>query len=174
MSALKDLKIEYVLVNDLKSYDNNPKEHSKRQVLKIVRSIREFGFRNPLLIDKDNNIVAGHGRKLAAENMKLEKVPCFRVDDLSPEQIKAFRIADNAVARGDINEGLLIQELNELKDVNYDLENTGYDLTEIEDLLDDSGNSSDEAPKKTIQVTQKREITCPKCENKFKIDNKGG
>lgn len=84
-------------IDALKEYENNPRNNAAA-VDKVAESIREFGFNVPIIIDKDNVIVAGHTRKKAAKKLGIQKVPCVLVDHLTPEQVKAFRLADNRVA----------------------------------------------------------------------------
>ncbi|HAF2428650.1 TPA: nuclease, partial [Salmonella enterica] len=109
------LKIEYLLRGKLLRYAKNSRTHSDEQVDQIVNSIREFGFTNPVLIDEDNEIIAGHGRLTAAEVLEIEKLPVIRLTGLTPKQKKAYRIADNKLA---LNAGwdmqLLAEEVSEL------------------------------------------------------------
>lgn len=89
------MKIKNTLINDLKPYAHNPKTHPEEQVDKIARSIEEFGFLVPILIDADNSIIAGHGRLMAARKTGLMEIPTICVDHLTEAQIRAYRIADN-------------------------------------------------------------------------------
>ena len=82
----------------LKPYENNPRTHSEAQIDRLVRSLKEFGFTNPVLIDENLNVVAGHGRLLAAEILNLEKVPTISLEHLTEDQRKAYVIADNQLA----------------------------------------------------------------------------
>jgi len=91
------MKIEDIRVDELKPYENNPRKNDKA-VPKVMESIRKFGFKVPLVVDKDNVIVCGHTRYKASLKLKLETVPCIRADDLDEEQIRAFRIWDNKTA----------------------------------------------------------------------------
>jgi len=93
------MKIESIAVEKLIPYARNARKHSDEQVAQIAASIREFGFNNPVLIDKENGIVAGHGRVLAARKLELEKVPCVRLDHLSDSQRRAYIIADNRLLK---------------------------------------------------------------------------
>jgi hypothetical protein len=128
-------QIEYVATNYLIPYARNSRTHSDEQVAQIAASIKEFGFTNPVLIDDDNGIIAGHGRVMASQRLKLESVPCIRLSDLSEAQRKAYVIADNKLA---LNAGwddeMLKIELQELDDLGFDLELTGFTLEEIGDL----------------------------------------
>ena len=89
------MKIEQLSVSEIKPYEKNAKKHPPEQVEHIANSIREFGWQQPLVIDKNNVLVIGHGRLLAAKKLGLEDVPVVRADDLTEAQIKALRLADN-------------------------------------------------------------------------------
>lgn len=123
------MKIEQIKTSELVPYANNAKLHSDEQVKKIAASIKEFKFNNPVLIDKDNGIIAGHGRVLAAELLKLKEVPCIRLGHLTEAQKKAYILADNRL--GDIgggwNEELLKIELEGLKELDFNIDLTGFD-----------------------------------------------
>lgn len=121
-----ELKIEYLPVGSLKPYEKNAKKHPAEQVEHIANSIREFGFRQPLVIDKDNVLVIGHGRLLAAKELGLDTVPCVRTDDLTEEQIKALRLADNKTNESEWDFDLLDGELNDIFDI--DMEQFGFGL----------------------------------------------
>ncbi|EBJ4221242.1 ParB N-terminal domain-containing protein, partial [Salmonella enterica subsp. enterica serovar Birkenhead] len=130
------LKIEYLPRGKLLRYAKNSRTHSDEQVDQIVNSIREFGFTNPVLIDEDNEIIAGHGRLTAAEVLEIEKIPVIRLTGLTPKQKKAYRIADNKLA---LNAGwdmqLLAEEVSELVDSDFDIELLGFSDSEIDDML---------------------------------------
>lgn len=129
------LKIEYLPRGKLLRYAKNSRTHSDEQVDQIVNSIREFGFTNPVLIDEDNEIIAGHGRLTAAEVLEIEKIPVIRLTGLTPKQKKAYRIADNKLA---LNAGwdmqLLAEEVSELVDSDFDIELLGFSDSEIDDM----------------------------------------
>jgi DNA modification methylase len=127
--------IQYVEINKLIPYVNNARTHDDSQVTQIASSIREFGFNNPVLIDKDNGIIAGHGRVMAAKKLGLIEVPTITLDHLTEAQRKAYILADNRIA---LNSGwdneLLALELQEL-DTNIDLSLLGFDADELNALL---------------------------------------
>lgn len=131
-----DLNIVIKNINELIPYENNPRINDKA-VDYVVSSIKEFGFKVPIIIDKDNIIVAGHTRLKAAKKLGLETVPCIIAEDLSPNQIKAFRLADNKVSDYSIwDNKLLINELKELDNIF-----TGFNESEIfNDVLDENDN----------------------------------
>lgn len=108
------MEIEYVKVSDLKPYERNAKIHTAEQVDHIANSIREFGWKQPVVIDSDNVIVIGHGRVLAAKQLELEEVPCIRASDLTKEQIKALRIADNKTNESEWDSALLDLDMLDL------------------------------------------------------------
>ena len=132
------MKIEQIKTSELIPYARNSRTHDERQVGQIAGSIREFGFTNPILIDADNGIIAGHGRVMAAQTLSMDKVPCIKLDHLSEAQRKAYIIADNKLA---LNAGwddeLLALEITELQDMDFDLGLTGFSEEEIADLLVD-------------------------------------
>lgn len=127
---MENLKIEYLPVKQLHEYSRNAKKHPAEQVEHIANSIREFGFRQPLVIDKDNVLVIGHGRLLAAKKLGLDTVPCVRADDLTDEQIKALRLADNKTNESEWDFDLLGDELDDI--LKIDMSMFGFDA-ETED-----------------------------------------
>jgi ParB-like chromosome segregation protein Spo0J len=130
------MTIEHLKTSDLIPYARNAKKHDASQVAKLAGSIREFGFNNPVLIDKDNGIIAGHGRVLAAQSLALESVPCIRLGHLTDTQRRAYILADNRLAEigGGWDEEMLKLELADLKD-NLNLEDMGWNSAEIDKLL---------------------------------------
>ena len=118
-----------VLVKDLRPYERNAKQHSPEQVEKIAASIREFGFLSPILIDRDMNIIAGHGRALAAEHLGMKTVPAVYIDGLTDEQRRAYILADNRLTElGDWDMDLVNLELQDLAALNFDIDLTGFEL----------------------------------------------
>lgn len=132
-------KMEMVEIDKLVPYVNNARTHSKEQIMKLRSSLREFGFINPVIIDSQFNIIAGHGRVLAAKEEKMNKVPCILVDYLSEAQKKAYIIADNKMALdAGWDEELLRIEIEELEGMNFDLSLTGFDVSELDELFGSS------------------------------------
>ena len=131
------MKIEQCTPSDLIAYSNNSRTHSDDQVNQICASITEFGFTNPILIDDDNVIIAGHGRNTAAKQLKLDTVPCIRLSGLTDQQKKAYVIADNQLA---LNAGwdldLLKTEINELIVDEFNIDLLGFDDEFLDGLLD--------------------------------------
>jgi len=128
--------VEYVPVADLIPYARNARTHSDEQIAQIAGSIQEFGFNNPVLIDGQNSIIAGHGRVLAAGRLKLEQVPCIRLTHLTDIQKRAYILADNKLA---LNAGwdaeALSLELAELSQSDLDMTLMGFADYELDPLL---------------------------------------
>ena len=108
-------------IRDLKPYKNNAKKHPKEQVNRIAESIKEFGFTQPVLIDKNMEVVVGHGRILGAKQAGLKEVPTVMLEDLTEEQIKAYRLIDNKLNESDWDYMLLDQEVEELLQSDIDM-----------------------------------------------------
>ena len=138
--------LEHLSVESLIPYARNSRTHSEEQVAQLAGSIREFGFTNPVLIGADNDIIAGHGRVMAARKLGLEQVPCIRLGHLSETQKRAYIIADNKLA---LNAGwddeLLSLELSDLRSENFDLNLIGFDLKKIETQLNPAEKAGDVA-----------------------------
>jgi hypothetical protein len=130
------VKLEHLQLDALIPFAKNSRTHSADQVAQIAASIKEFGFTNPVLIDADGGIIAGHGRVMAARKLKLKEVPCIRLGHLTDAQKRAYVIADNKLA---LNAGwddeMLKLELGDLKELNFDLSLTGFSTDEINALL---------------------------------------
>lgn len=138
-TSVKEFKL--VNVELLVPYANNARTHSKEQIKKIQSSLREFGFINPLIIDREHNVLAGHGRLAAAKAEGYKEVPCVFVEDLTEAQKKAYILADNRMALdAGWDEELLAVELEGLSDLGFDLSLTGFDEKELSNLF-----KSDEA-----------------------------
>jgi ParB-like chromosome segregation protein Spo0J len=129
-------QVEQIPVCDLIPYARNARTHSEQQVAQIAGSIQEFGFCNPVLIDGQNSIIAGHGRVLAAQRLKLDTVPCIRLTHLSDAQRRAYILADNRIA---LNSGwdseMLANELKDLLNQDFDVALLGFADYEIDPLL---------------------------------------
>ena len=145
--ALAD-RIELWPIDRLRPYERNPRTHSEAQVDQIAASMVEFGWTNPILVDENAGILAGHGRLLAARKLGLAEVPVIRFEHLSEAQKRAYLIADNQLAlQAGWDEALLAEELAWLRDERFDLDLVGFDATELERLLAiaDGETASDEA-----------------------------
>jgi DNA modification methylase len=129
------LNIVYRRIDELKPDPANPRRHTKKQIRKIADSIRTFGFNVPVLIDRENNVVAGHGRLLACGELGWTEVPTLCLDHLTPAQARAFRIADNRLTEiSEWDDRLLAEQLNELSllGVDFNVEVTGFEMGEID------------------------------------------
>jgi DNA modification methylase len=151
-----NLSIAYRPIIDLKPDPKNPRSHSPKQVRQIGKSIRQFGFVAPVLVDRHDNVVAGHGRLLAAGQLGLSVVPAICLDHLTPAQAKALRIACNRLTEGsEWNDRLLAEAFQELsfQDLDFDLDVTGFELPEIDLRIEslnvaeaDDDESADQVP----------------------------
>ena len=138
-------EMQLVPLSKLVPYINNARTHSPEQVTKLRSSLREFGFVNPVIIDRDYGIIAGHGRVMAAKEEGIEEVPCVFVDYLTEAQKKAYIIADNRFAQdAGWDEELLRIEIEALQGMDFDVGLTGFDDDEIADLFDANGKSEAE------------------------------
>ena len=140
-------EMQLISIDKLVPYVNNARTHSAEQILKLRSSLREFGFVNPIIIDREFNVIAGHGRLMAAKEEGIEEVPCVFVDYLTDAQKKAYILADNRMAMdAGWDDELLKIEMEELQNLGYDLEFTGFDEKELADLFgtDDKEVKEDE------------------------------
>ena len=136
MAKQKTSSIEQIPTADLIPYARNARTHSETQVAQIAGSIQEFGFTNPVLIDADNGIIAGHGRILAAQRLKLESVPCLRLSHLTDAQKRAYVLADNRIALSSgWDSEMLANELSDLHADEFDMSLLGFDADEMAELL---------------------------------------
>lgn len=122
---MKEMNIEYLSPGVLTPYPANAKKHPDDQVKHIANSIREFGFRQPIVVDADNVVVIGHGRLMAAKSLGLDSVPVVRADDLTDEQIRALRLADNKTNESEWDFAELEAELAELS-MDFDMSEFGF------------------------------------------------
>lgn len=149
------MEIIYKKLSELRPYKNNPRKNINA-IPFVTESIRNFGFRNPIIIDKNNVIVCGHTRLASAKELGLEEVPCIVADDLSDEQVKAFRLADNKVAEmAEWDYDLLNMELDDI--VGIDMEDFGFLDNNIDwDNVDELNEENYEEPGHNM-------LECPKC-----------
>ena len=139
-SMSKNLNVKMMPIGDVVPYEKNPRLNDQA-VDAVASSIREFGFKVPIVVDGKGVVVSGHTRLKAAKTLGLDEVPVIVADDLDDTKIKAFRLADNKVAElADWDESLLIKELEELTDLDYDMGQFDFEI----DLDDADGNGSDE------------------------------
>lgn len=149
--------IEMLPTAGLVPYARNSRTHSPEQVAQIAESIREFGFTNPVIVDAENGIIAGHGRVMAAQKLGLEKVPCIRLGYLTESQKRTYIIADNKLA---LNAGwdfeMLKVEVMELQADDFDVSLLGFDDAEILNII----NESEQNPEKERDVVIEAQWEC--------------
>lgn len=167
-------QVKYIHIDQIIPYHNNPKTHPQEQIDKLKSSIKNFGFTVPLVIDHENEIIAGHARYEAARQLHIEKLPCIVRDDLTDAQARAFRIADNRIAESEWNEEQLIEELELLEIEDMNLGVTGFDEFEINELQFDPDEfepvDSDEQPNLDQPKDEDKDeekipdmVVCPNC-----------
>lgn len=141
------LKITYKPTEDLIPYARNSRTHSAAQIAQIAASIREFGFRNPILIDGENGIIAGHGRVLAALKLGIDQIPTLDGSDMTEVQKRMYVIADNKIAlNADWDEEILALELDELESLGADLDILGFDDEELDGIVDPADEDDGDEP----------------------------
>lgn len=155
------MEIRNVKLSKLIHYEKNTKKHDDAQINNVAESIRKFGFVQPIVIDKDNVIVIGHCRALAAQRLNLAEVPCILVDNLTPAQVDALRVVDNKTNESPWDIDLLWDILPEL-----DLEGFDFDFEEPNQGDIDSFFDDGPAPKKEAEP-KRIDVTCPCCGEKF-------
>lgn len=144
---LSDLTVIYQPVSALKASSRNARTHSKHQIRQIAESIKAFGFTNPILIDRTNTIVAGHGRVEAAKQLGMDRVPTIRLEGLSPDQIRAYVLTDNRLAeKAGWDKTILAIELQHLIaiDNDCDVTVTGFDMPEINLIVQEVNSKRDQ------------------------------
>jgi ParB-like chromosome segregation protein Spo0J len=156
---MKSKTIEQVTIEKLIPYARNSRTHSDAQIAQIAASIKEFGFVNPVLIDEQYGIVAGHGRVMAARKLGMEEVPCIKLTHLTENQKRAYVIADNKLA---LNAGwddeMLRVELQELSDADFNLAFTGFDENELMKLM--GLEEKEEATEQSVDAVFEIVISC--------------
>ncbi len=133
-----DLEVKYKLIDDLAPFSHNARSHSKRQIRQIAASIETFGFTNPVLVDRTDTIIAGHGRLAAAKLLRMERVPTICLDGLSEDKVRAYILADNRIAeKAGWDKNILTIELQHLLSVelDFDIEVTGFEISEVDSIL---------------------------------------
>lgn len=149
-----EAKIEMLKTGSLKPYPKNSRTHSAEQIAQIVASISEFGWTNPILIDKKNGIIAGHGRWEAAKSMGMDEVPCVRLN-MTAKQARAYVIGDNKLAElAGWDEGILKEELAALLDMNFDVSLIGFDDEAVTGLLNERGEETTSSGSDAGDLTQ--------------------
>ena len=147
---MDDLELEYLPPGALTPYPRNARTHSRKQIQQIASSIESFGFTNPILIDKTSMILAGHGRVAAAKLLGMTRVPCVRLENMTPAQKQAYVLADNKLAlNAGWDEELLALELKELSilDPAFDIGLTGFTIAEVDGLIEGLAVEEPTSPK---------------------------
>lgn len=153
------MNIIFKSIEDIKPYENNPRINDKA-VKHVKKSIKRFGFKNPIIVDSDGIIICGHTRYKASIELGLEEVPCIIADDLTEKQIKAYRLADNKtgeIAEWDIE--LLSLELDELK-LDFDMQDFGFDMFQDSEISEESKESVPEDLSDKVKSTFEVIVTC--------------
>ena len=152
---MKKLEIKYIPINDIKPYKNNPRLNEEA-IPYLMNSIKEFGFKNPIILDKNNVIVAGHTRLESAKRLDMKEVPVIYVDDLTEEQVKAFRLADNKVSEKSMwDYNKLDEELDNILDIDmslFDFSTDEIDWSNVDDLSEE-----------TYDKPEHNMLECPNC-----------
>lgn len=159
-----------VPIEEIKAYENNPRKIPEEAVNALAASIKEFGFKVPVILDRDNVIVAGHTRLEAAKQLGLSEVPCVIADDLTPEQVKAFRLVDNKTGEltgWDFEK--LDLELEELESFDVDMSEFGFELN-AEEVDTGAFFSETEPIEKSKKDGKPHTITCPECGAEIQVD----
>lgn len=147
----KIAKVQEVTLSKLKPYEKNAKIHGPGQIEKLKDSINEFGFLTPCLIDEDFNLIAGHGRVMAAKELGMKSVPCVFVEGLTEAQRRAYILADNRLGElGEWDMDLVTEELKELEDMDFNIELTGFDFPETEEEVEIKEDEVPEPPEEPI------------------------
>ena len=160
------MDLKNIAVKDLIPYEKNTKKHDDVQIKNVAESIKQYGFVQPIVIDKNNVVVIGHCRLLAAKKLKMSEVPCVCVEDLTEEQVKALRNVDNKSNESPWDFDFLADELAEidLSDFDFDF---GIDIYEATEFTDEQLNEFfEDAPEK---VKEPKKIQCPHCGEWFEV-----
>ncbi len=174
----EDLEIRYMATADLLPYARNARTHSDVQINQIASSIKEFGFNNPILVDGENQIIAGHGRLFACDKLGITEVPTVCLDHLSDTQKRAYILADNQLAlKAGWDEELLKLEIQELQGLDFDISIAGFDAEDLAGIFpvelqnNEEDDEADEVPEPPSEPITKLGDTwllgqftyCPKC-----------
>ena len=165
MKQIKELKSILIELDKLVPYENNAKEHPQWQIEQIMNSIQEFGFNDPIAINEDMGIIEGHGRYLACKELGIKKVPCIIVSGMTANEERAYILAHNKLTMNtSFNSEILKYELNSLKVEEFDLSLTGFEDSEIENILSKTSDIDlDELLSDTPKDEEKEPKKCPHC-----------
>lgn len=163
------MEVEAKSIDEIKPYENNPRDNDDA-VDAVANSIKEFGWQQPIVVDNEGVIIAGHTRYKAAKKLGLKHVPVVVADNLTPDQVKAYRLADNKTAElADWDMDLLNDELDQIR--NIDMSDFGFD--ELDDDQIDTEPKVDNNEELSLDDfgDDKFEVVCPKCGFRFNVDN---
>ena len=176
-------EVRRISTNLLRPYEKNAKKHSPAQIRKIADSIKEFGFLNPVLIDKNYNVIAGHGRIMAMKELGETEVPCLFVEGLTEAQRRAYILADNRLTElGDWDRDLVSSELEALNELGFDLNLTGFSIDDIvitdemaptytdEDLEEDVVTSQTKVNRGEVWILGRHVLMCGDSTNKEDVE----
>lgn len=166
--------VEILPIENLIPYARNARTHSDAQVAQIAGSIREFGFCNPVLIDENDGIIAGHGRVMAARKLGLTEAPCIRLSHLTKTQRRAYILADNRIAlNADWDMDLLALEFDDLKAEGFDLDLTGFDADELVGIAVPEFLPGTEDDQGKLDELSPIWVKCPHCGKEFNSREQG-
>lgn len=155
------IQVKPVKVADLIPYANNARTHSDEQVAQIAASIKEFGWTNPILVDGENGIIAGHGRLAAARKLGMTELPAIQLDGLSVAQKKALILADNKLSlNSGWDYGLLKIELDQLSEIGFNLEIVGFDANELNTIMFGDELEEKIAESETVNAVYEIAVEC--------------
>lgn len=167
------MNVENRKINEIKPYEKNAKIHDEKQVANVAESIKQFGFVQPVVVDKDGVIVIGHCRVLAAKKLKMKEVPCVCVDELTEEQVKALRIVDNKTNESPWDMKMLAEELPEINLDGFDMGFGIYDYfnADLDSFFKDVEPADEEQAEEKTETAEENhdgEVRCPHCGEWFK------
>lgn len=150
------MDIKEIAVENIKAYAKNAKKHDEKQIKQIANSIKKFGFKQPVVIDSNNEIIIGHGRVEAARTLGMKTVPCVIASDLSEEEVKALRVADNKLNESPWDFNLLDEELDTISSI--DMKEFGF-----EDKVDIEWDDVPDLSPELYEAPEHRMLECPSC-----------
>ncbi|MEK9768084.1 MAG: ParB N-terminal domain-containing protein [Betaproteobacteria bacterium] len=154
------MKVQIIPITDVIPYNRNPRKNTEA-VAKVAGSLKEFGWKQPIVVDGEKVVIAGHTRLLAAQYLKMEQVPVLVADDLTDNQVKAYRLADNRVAQeAEWDHDLLSLELKDLLDDDFDIALTGFDVGEMESIFNEDENDNTLPEQKELNETFEVSVEC--------------
>lgn len=168
------MKVQQKLISEIIPYARNPRKNQDA-IAKVAGSLKEFGWKQPIVIDAENVVIAGHTRLMAAQSLGMDSVPVLVADDLTENQIKAYRLADNRVAQeADWDDDLLRLEIKDLIDKDFDVDLTGFDDFEVTNILiEPEFAPGDESDQGSLDEAEPKMVTCPYCNTAWDLRQHG-